>query len=190
MDMLRRLKNKLKHRHHDTEEFHRKRKHKLHYGTLTRVGIGVAAIIAVLIILTNIQSPERFFEGPQVCFKGNICQKLIIVDTDESMRIGLSNYTYLPEDTAMLFIFNKAEIHSIWMRDMDFSIDIFWVTDQKRVGHIEEHAVPCHVELCEVFSPRVNAKYVIETRAGFATEWDIFDTDKIEFRNIPRSILN
>ncbi|MFH1063896.1 MAG: DUF192 domain-containing protein [Candidatus Woesearchaeota archaeon] len=190
LDMLRRLKDRMKHKHHDVEEFHRKRKNKLHYGTLVRVGIGVVALLAVLIIFANTQAPDTFVEGPQVCFKGNVCQKLMIVKTDEAMRIGLSNYTLLPQDTVMLFIFKKAEVHSIWMKDMDFSIDILWIGKNQRIQHIEKYAVPCHVELCEIFSPEVNAKYVLETNAGFADKWNLYNTDSVEFRNIDSGELD
>lgn len=78
---------------------------------------------------------------------------------------GLSNTPYLPDNVVKLFIFDSPGQHSIWMKDMNYSIDIIWVDENNSVVYIEEEASPASYP--EMFAPTSPAKYVIETAAGF-----------------------
>lgn len=78
---------------------------------------------------------------------------------------GLSNTPYLPEDTVKLFIFDSSGMHSFWMKDMNYSIDILWVSEAGEIVHIEEQASP--ESYPAMFVPKTEARYVIETVAGF-----------------------
>ncbi|MBN1544216.1 DUF192 domain-containing protein [Candidatus Woesearchaeota archaeon] len=134
-------------------------------------------------------TPSRTDGPPRACFKHDVCIDLIVVTTPEAQEIGLSNYSALPEDTGMLFIFQREEIQRMWMKDMSFPIDIFWISDKGRILNIEKKALPCipPMTTCEIFEPNVNAKYVLETREGFAIESNLFDNDVVEFYNLPRN---
>lgn len=78
---------------------------------------------------------------------------------------GLSNTTYLPDNVVKLFIFDSPGQHSIWMKDMNYAIDIIWVDENGVIVYIEEDASP--ESYPAMFVPTSPAKYVIETTAGF-----------------------
>lgn len=54
-------------------------------------------------------------------------------DNDELRRLGLSNRDSLCENCGMLFLFEKENNYSFWMKDMRFPIDIIWLRDDKVV---------------------------------------------------------
>ena len=91
---------------------------------------------------------------------------LLIANTDELRQKGLGSVDYLPQNTAMLFIFNEMENHGIWMKDMKFSLDIIWLDDKKKIIHIEENISPNTYPT--LFGPERNSLYIIEANAGFS----------------------
>lgn len=78
---------------------------------------------------------------------------------------GLSDTPYLPEGLVKLFVFGAEGEHSIWMKDMQYALDILWVTKAGKVVYIEEDVSPDSYP--ESFSSPVSAWYVIEAPAGF-----------------------
>lgn len=93
---------------------------------------------------------------------------LIVADTDETRTRGLSGKRSLPRDSAMLFVFPELGEHGIWMKDMNFSIDIIWLDQEKKIVHIEERISP--ETYPEIFYSKKKAMYVIETIAGFVAK--------------------
>ena len=78
---------------------------------------------------------------------------------------GLSGTPYLPEEVVKLFVFETAGLHSIWMKDMMYAIDILWTDKEGKITHIVENATP--ESYPEMFEPTSPAYYVIETKSGF-----------------------
>ncbi len=84
---------------------------------------------------------------------------------------GLSDTPYLPENVVKLFVFDSVDFHSIWMKDMNYAIDIIWVDDDYKIVDIKKHATP--ESFPEAFEPKAPARYVIETVAGFVDNHNI-----------------
>jgi hypothetical protein len=103
---------------------------------------------------------------------GRISMQASIADTDAERAQGLSDTPYIPIGIAKVFIFDTAEKWSFWMKDMNYPIDIFWLDENGYVVHVVENVAPeTYPEMS--FVPPVPAKYVIETKSGFAAENNI-----------------
>ena len=90
---------------------------------------------------------------------------------------GLSGTPYLPEGVVKLFVFDSLGIHSIWMKDMNYAIDIIWVDAENKIVDIKRNATP--ETYPEAFSPRTDALYVIETKTGFVAKNNIKIGDEV-----------
>jgi hypothetical protein len=84
-----------------------------------------------------------------------------VVSTHESLAQGLSGRTFLPPRQGMLFIFPKEEVHSMWMPNMYFSLDIVWLDNEKKIVKIEENVSPCN-DKCISYNSLYPVKYAIE----------------------------
>ncbi|MBI2096057.1 MAG: DUF192 domain-containing protein [Candidatus Taylorbacteria bacterium] len=93
---------------------------------------------------------------------------ILIADTPEERARGLGGLEKLREGEAMLFVFDEPAYHSIWMKDMNFSIDIIWLDENYRVVDIKERVAP--ETYPKIFTPRDEASYVLETKAGLVPE--------------------
>ncbi len=81
---------------------------------------------------------------------------------------GLSNKTYLPEEKGMLFVFEKPDRYSFWMKDMNFAIDMIWIDQNGKVVFIKKNATP--ESYPTLFTPEKNALYVLEVNEGWVDE--------------------
>ena len=88
-----------------------------------------------------------------------------IAQTTEQKITGLSYRPSLAEGRGMFFIFDTDGGHGIWMKDMQFSIDIIWIDAAMKVVHIEKSVAPDTYP--EVFTSPTPARYVLEVPAGY-----------------------
>ena len=105
--------------------------------------------------------------------------QLEIADTPEKRAQGLSGRKELASKRGMLFVFDTPEKSGIWMKDMNFSIDIIWFDEQKKVVYIKEHATP--ESFPEVFIPSTLTSFVLEVPEGFVKERGIEVGDTVQW---------
>lgn len=95
---------------------------------------------------------------------------------------GLSGRAALGENEALLFVFGRADQYTIWMKEMRFPIDIFWIKNGV-ISDIEENApAPApgtHDTFLPIYRPDGDAEMVLETAAGFARKHDIHIGDRV-----------
>ncbi len=104
---------------------------------------------------------------------------LLITDSPIERAKGLGGRKSLPEDTAMIFVFDAPGIQGFWMKGMEFPIDIIWIDGEKRIVNIEENISPDSYP--KVFSPEQKSLYVLEANAGFAGENNLKVGDHLNF---------
>ena len=78
---------------------------------------------------------------------------------------GLSGTRELRSDQAMLLVFDRDDKWSIWMKDMNYPLDIVWLDKDKKVVYIVKNAPPESYPY-EKFVPKQEARYVLELPAG------------------------
>ncbi len=94
-----------------------------------------------------------------------------VADTMSTRIEGLSNTPYLPDNVVKLFAFGVPGTHSIWMKDMNYPLDIIWIAEQGEIVHIEENVSPDTFP--ESFGSPTPAWFVVEANAGFVAEHDV-----------------
>lgn len=102
---------------------------------------------------------------------GSTTVRASVADSLPERIKGLSDTPYLPEGLVKLFAFGAEGEHSIWMKDMNYPIDILWVAKNGEVVYFEENVSPDSYP--ESFSSPSPAWYVIEANAGFVASSSI-----------------
>jgi len=57
-----------------------------------------------------------------------------VSDSEEERQRGLSGRGRLEEGSGMLFVYDSPRIPVFWMKDMDFPIDIIWISGGRVIG--------------------------------------------------------
>jgi uncharacterized membrane protein (UPF0127 family) len=91
--------------------------------------------------------------------------KTRVAKTSDEREKGLSGTAELHEDQALLFIFGTDGKWAMWMKDMNYPIDIVWLDKDKAVVHIVKNAPPESYPY-EKFVSKDDARYVVELPAG------------------------
>lgn len=100
-----------------------------------------------------------------------------VADSMSTRIKGLSGTPFLPDHVVKLFAFGVAGSHSIWMKDMNYPLDIIWFDNDGVIVHIEENVSPSTFP--ESFASPEPAWYVIEANAGFVASNTIAVGDEV-----------
>lgn len=104
---------------------------------------------------------------------GDVYLDVDIADTAQRQVQGLQHHNALLYNQGMLFLFAQPQVIPIWMKDMQFPIDIIWFDSSGNILHIEKNAQPC-TDNCIIYGQDISqAKYVLEVAAGFADKFGI-----------------
>ena len=160
--------------------------------TQVLIPIIVAAIIVGAIGMLSIPTDVKLesVEFPQGTIKLDDQILVVKIADNDSLRVrGLMFHDELPFDQGMLFVFDQSGTRSMWMLNMQFSLDIIWFDENLHVTAIEKNVPPCLTTI-EVVTCRENgvsgdnAKYVLEVTAGFVDEFGITENSKLELISI------
>jgi uncharacterized membrane protein (UPF0127 family) len=132
---------------------------------LLLIGLGVLVLLGLALIATPALSDRLFIKD---IYTSTGTMRYEIVRTQAAQEKGLGGRTEVPVDYGMLFIFSKPDRYGFWMKDMLVPIDILWLSDNGTVILIDYEVQPSTYP--NKFFPPVPVRYVLETRAGYASE--------------------
>jgi len=138
-------------------------------------------LIIILLILTGIYLITNIDRGKkdikQICFEDN-CFDVITASTNYEKEKGLMDYESLEDNKGMLFLFEKEDKQSFWMKNMSFPIDIIWIDKNLEIVGFVENAQPC-IEECKIYYSEESSLYVLEINAGKIEEFGISSENKV-----------
>lgn len=119
-----------------------------------------AIVIAVVLVVALAVGLPRLGHGV-VTLKipdSEMQYKLKQLTTAEQQQRGLSGTEQLPAKEGMLFVYENEREICMWMKDMQYAIDMIWLDAGKKVTAIEHFVSP------ETYPERFchDGKYVIE----------------------------
>ena len=151
---------------------------------IAAVIVGVAGIVSLPSEIT-IDANSNFLMGT-VQLDDKILQ-VYIADTDPRRMRGLMFETesFLADDKGMLFVFDEPGNRSMWMKNMQFHLDIIWFNENGNVVSIEKNVPPCitPVEVMSCKSVGVsadNTKYVLELISGYVDQHSITEDSHLK----------
>lgn len=144
------------------------------------IGLGLFAIVLLSVALEP-KKPVPAVQ-PQTLPRGTVLAgsttiAVEVADTHLSRRQGLSGRTTLPAGTGMLFAFEQEGDWGIWMKDMQFPIDIIWMDSAGAVITVAADVSPATYP--NSFYPERPARYVLEVPAGYAAAHDIAEGSEL-----------
>lgn len=148
-----------------------------------KVWLVFLAIIATLLVMSVLLESPRLLKNSLGAQKGTIgltdgrvkidgvLFSVKIADTDEERGRGLSGSAGLAARGGMLFVFDENDQHGIWMKDMNYPIDILWISENYNIVSIKKNVQPDSYP--QVFKNSKPARYVLELAAGSIDEYSI-----------------
>jgi uncharacterized membrane protein (UPF0127 family) len=107
---------------------------------------------------------------------------IALADEPQERNEGLMDVSNLPRDAGMLFIFDQEQERSFWMANTPLPLDIIFVNADMKIVTIHHRTQPYSQEQ---YASTDEAKYVVETNAGFCQGYDIREGMHITFDIAP-----
>lgn len=102
-----------------------------------------------------------------------------IACSENEKQIGLMNVRYLPENNGMLFIFDKSQILSFWMKDTLIDLSIAFIDQNWNIVDIREMKSQ---DLTPIYSKKP-AIFALEANSHWFYKNNIKIGDKIQMTN-------
>jgi len=159
--------------------------------TQTLIPVAIAAVIIGAVGLMSIPSDSKLesVQFPKGTIKiDDIALQVQVADTEPRRVRGLMFQDQLPYDQGMIFVFDEVGVYSLWMLNMQFSLDMIWFDQNGNIIHIEKDVPPCKTALetmtCQSFTPDGQALYILEVTSGFVDKFHITKDSKLNVISI------
>lgn len=111
----------------------------------------------------------------------NIPLNVQVVSSAADMAQGLSDRKSLKEDQGMLFDFKQSTVPDFWMKNMNFNLDLIWISQNKIAAITADVPAPSgNNQKLPVYSPPSPVNLVLEVNAGWAKKNNIAVGDEVK----------
>ena len=120
----------------------------------------------------------------------NLAISVTVAKNKEDRQKGLSGTRSLDELQGKLFVFEKEDYYGIWMKDMNYPLDILWIDNNFEIIYIEEDVEPSTYPT--IFTPKKPARFVLEMNSFFTESFNIKVGDRVTLNpiDIPHDLKN
>lgn len=101
-----------------------------------------------------------------------------IAETDYETQTGLMYRSSMEKNQGMLFIFPSEAMHSFYMKNTEFPLDIIYIDGNRKIASFQKNAQPYDES---GLTSKVPIKYVLEVNAGLSDEMGLQVGDSISF---------
>lgn len=118
----------------------------------------------------------------QLQISGNLL-KIEIADTASKRSKGLGGRAGLGENEGMLFVFEKADKYSFWMKGLNFPLDFIFIRDEKVLEVLPNVQPPSEGQTdvsLPIYRPKEDVNMVLEVNAGVVERLSIKVGDSIK----------
>ncbi|MEK7534060.1 MAG: DUF192 domain-containing protein [Patescibacteria group bacterium] len=142
--------------------------------------IRIIFIFLLLVFIGNILEDKR----PTVTIN-KYTFNLYVAKTPKDREIGLSKYNNIPQNFGMIFLFDKPDFYSFWIKDMKFPIDIIFIRNGRIVTIHKNVKPPTNSnENPPIYRSSEPADIVLEINAGLSEKYNFKEGDVMRLDNV------
>ncbi len=124
-----------------------------------------ACTLPLLLSCSSNTYASRRLSSDQLCIQ-QTCMDVEFAITVEERVQGLMFRKSMKASEGMLLVFEESGKHSIWMKNVNFYLDLLWIDEDRKIVHIQKEAPPCVNNPCAQYNPPVESLYVLELLGG------------------------
>jgi hypothetical protein len=130
--------------------------------------LGILIVFILIFIKIDSLNPK----SPTAEINGHVFS-LYLATTAQEQEVGLAKFNKIDKNQGMLFIFQKQDYYSFWMKNMQFSIDIIFINKDKVVDIFQKIPVSENNNNLPIYKTREKADKVLEINSGLSEEYGI-----------------
>lgn len=139
-------------------------------------------LIGGLVLVQNYQKNGRisiFKKTPVITIDAQSF-KVTVAASQQEREIGLSKTKSISSNQGMIFLFDKPDFYSFWMKNMQFPIDIIYINNDTIVTIKANAQSPKNNnENLIIYTPTEPANRVLEIQGGLSEKYKFKNGDKV-----------
>lgn len=162
-------------------------------GVFSHSGSIIMSLLLVLLLFSCKNDPNKVIKTEPIAFKKEgeltiyksetdsvlVQLNIEIADSEYETQTGLMYRQSMEDEQGMLFIFPDVAMHSFYMKNTEFPLDLIFIKEDMKIGSVQENAQPLSESS---LSSKVPVQYVLEVNAGLAKKWGLQIGDSIAYR--------
>jgi uncharacterized protein len=88
----------------------------------------------------------------------------------------------LPLDSAMILVYEKPDLYSMWLLNIEYDLDLMWFDEEGNIVYMVKGVSPCKNTLDTTnctFKNTKPAKFILAATSGFIDEHKITERSKM-----------
>lgn len=146
---------------------------------LTKVAFIFFALVLILSIKDFLYGEHLKNDATVIFPQGEV--QVQLAETSSARELGLSYRKTIFDKEGMFFVFDEPGNYSFWMKDMNFPIDILWISSDKRIVYVEENVATSTYP--KSFTNNSKAMYVLEIKANTRKELGAFLGTEVKIKD-------
>ena len=147
----------------------------------------VIGVLGLIFVPSDIKHKNIAFPEGTIRVDQDVIKVEIAGSAADKQRWLMFREQKLPFNSAMILVYEKPDLYSMWLLNIEYDLDLIWFDEEGSVVHIVEDAPPCKNTLdaakCTYKNTRP-AKYILAATSGFADEHEITGRSKMTIISI------
>jgi hypothetical protein len=158
--------------------------------TVLTPAIIVAVVIGVLglmFIPSDIKHKNIAFPEGTIRIDQDVIKVEIAGSDADKQRWLMFREQALPFDSAMILVYKKPDLYSMWLLNIEYDLDLMWLDEEGSIIYMIKGASPCKNTLDAVNCTYKNtkpAKYILAATSGFIDEHKITERSNMTIISI------
>jgi uncharacterized protein len=147
----------------------------------------IIGVVGLIFIPSDIKHKNMAFPEGTIRIDQNVIRVEIAESDAERQRWLMFREQQLPYNSAMILVYEKSDLYSIWLLNIEYDLDLIWFNEEGSIVYMAEGASPCKSTLDSANCTYKNtkpAKYIVAATAGFANKHEITERSKMTIISI------
>jgi uncharacterized membrane protein (UPF0127 family) len=130
----------------------------------------VVGAIGINLFPLKLKNKGLEFAQGKVEINGDLINVEIAKSSAEKQRWLMFRQEKIPLNSAMILVYDKPDLYSIWLLNIEYNLDLIWVDESGQIVYVVKDAPPCKDILDPSSCTYKNtkpAKYIIAATSGF-----------------------
>lgn len=151
------------------------------------IGCIILGVLGLTFIPEGIKNRNIEFSKGTIAINNHSISTEIAETPAERQRWLTFRSEKMPLSSALLLVYDKADLYSLWLLNIQFNLDLIWFDGAGNIVYIKQDAAPCRNTLDAVqctYKNTIPARYVLAATTGFINYHNITKDSKIKLVSV------
>lgn len=151
------------------------------------IGCIILGVLGLTFIPEGIKNRNIEFSKGTIAINNHSISTEIAETPAERQRWLTFRSEKMPLSSALLLVYDKADLFSLWLLNIQFNLDLIWFDGAGNIVYIKQDAAPCRNTLDAVqctYKNTIPARYVLAATTGFINYHNITKNSKIKLVSV------